>query len=456
MNPTRRHFLGAAGASLGVPLLANQVAAPAAKSSANDKIQVALIGCGGMGQGDAKSSTATGMTKLVAACDCYDGRLEHMKEVYGRDIFTTKNYEEILSRKEIDAVLIGTPDHWHRPVTVAALKAGKDVYCEKPMVHTVDEGHMVIDAQHQSGRILQIGSQRVSSIIYAKARDLYQQGAIGELNMVEAWWDRNSAVGAWEYTVPLDASTETCDWNQFQGDAPKTEWDPHRFFRWRCYRDYGTGVAGDLFVHLFSGLHFITGSLGPTRAFATGGLRFWNDGREVPDVLLGLFDYPKTPQHPAFNLVLRVNFESGGEENEGFRFIGSRGIMTVGHTVTLNSTTEPSDPGWSIDTFSKKIQEEYKKEYFAKYPHSFLNPNNRLSAASMRPARHEVFSPPHGYSDHVDHHRNFAMAVRTRKPVVEDAVFGFRAAGPALLSNISYFEKKEVYWDPVSMNIGKA
>jgi predicted dehydrogenase len=456
MIPTRRHFLGAAGASLGVPLLARQTSPAAPKISANDKIQIALIGCGGMGQGDAKSSTATGMTKLVAACDCYDGRLEHMKEVYGGDIFTTKRYEEILSRKDIDAVLIGTPDHWHQPITVAALKAGKDVYCEKPMVHSVDEGHAIVDAQHQYRRILQIGSQRVSSIIYAKARELYQQGAIGDLNMVEAWWDRNSAVGAWQYAVPLDADTSTCDWNQFQGDAPKKEWDPHRFFRWRCYRDYGTGVAGDLFVHLFSGLHFITSSYGPRRAFATGGLRFWNDGREVPDVMLGLFDYPKTQHHPAFNLVLRVNFVSGGEETSGFRFIGSKGIMTVGSKVTLDKATEQADPGWSIATFSKKIQEEYQKEYFAKYPHSALNPNNHPTTASMRPSSDNVFVPPHGYSDHLDHHRNFALAIRSRKPVVEDGVFGLRAAGPALLSNMSCFEKKTIHWDPVAMKITEA
>src|SRR6185437_2251120 len=299
MTPTRRHFLGAAGASLGVPLLAKSASPAAPKISANDKIQIALIGCGGMGQGDAKSSTATRLTKLVAACDCYDGRLEHMKEVYGRDIFTTKRYEEILSRKDIDAVLIGTPDHWHQPITVAALKAGKDVYCEKPMVHSVDEGHAIVDAQRETKRILQIGSQRVSSIVYAKARDLYRQGAIGELNMVEAWWDRNSAVGAWQYAVPLDADTSTCDWNQFQGDAPKKEWDPHRFFRWRCYRDYGTGVAGDLFVHLFSGLRFTLSSSRATKAFATVVLQSSIHPPAAPQVLPTVHDCPKTkPQSP--------------------------------------------------------------------------------------------------------------------------------------------------------------
>jgi predicted dehydrogenase len=458
MTSTRRNFLGAAaGVSLAAPLMAHQTpSAPAKGISPNDKIHLALIGCGGMGQGDAKTSTSTGLTKIVAACDCYDGRLEHMKEVYGRDIFTTKDYQDILGRKDIDAVIIGTPDHWHQPITIAALKAGKDVYCEKPMVHSVDEGHAVIDAQKQSNRILQIGSQRVSSLVYAKAKELFQQGAIGELNMVEAWWDRNSSVGAWEYTVPLDADTQTCDWDRFQGDSPKRDWDPLRFFRWRCYRDYGTGVAGDLFVHLFSGLHFITGSMGPNRVFATGGLRFWKDGREVPDVMLGLFDYPKTAHLPAFNLVLRVNFVSGGPENSGVRFIGSKGIMTVGRTVTLNSVPEEQDPGLSIGTFAQKTQEECRKEYFARYPRSHSNPAYRPSPASLPADKNEVFAPPRSYSDHYDHHLNWAHAIRSRKPVVEDGAFGFRAAGPALLSNISYFDKKIVHWDPMAMKITEA
>jgi predicted dehydrogenase len=458
MTSTRRTFLGAAaGVGLGAPLLARQTTADRTEhTSPNDKIHLALIGCGGMGQGDAKTSVSTGLTKIVAACDCYDGRLEHMKETYGSDIFTTKNYQDILGRKDIDAVIIGTPDHWHQPITIAALNAGKDVYCEKPMVHSVDEGHAVIDAQNRNKRILQIGSQRVSSLAYAKAKELFQQGAIGDLNMVDAWWDRNSAVGAWEYTVPLDADTKTCDWDRFQGDAPKRDWDALRFFRWRCYRDYGTGVAGDLFVHLFSGLHFITGSMGPNRVFSTGGLRFWEDGREVPDVMVGLFDYPKTAQLPPFNLVLRVNFVAGGPENSGFRFIGSKGIMTVGKDVTLDSIPEEQEPGLSIGTFAKKTQEEYKREYFAKYPRSPHNPAYHPSPASLPGARNVVFSPPPGYSEHYDHHLNWAHAIRSRKPVIEDGAFGFRAAGPALLCNQSYFDKKIVHWDPVAMKVAEA
>ena len=178
------------------------------------------------------------------------------------------------------------------------MNAGKDVYCEKPMVQRVEDGRAVVEAQQQTGRIMQVGSQRVSSIVYKKAQELLAAGAIGELNMVEAWWDRNSAIGAWQYSIPPDATPANIDWDRFLGRAPKVPFEPVRLFRWRNYRDYGTGVAGDLFVHLFSGMHFVTGAIGPTRVFATGGLRFWKDGRDVPDVMLGPVRLPGDGQAP--------------------------------------------------------------------------------------------------------------------------------------------------------------
>ena len=185
-------------------------------------------------------------------------------------------------------MIIGTPDHWHSRITSEALKSGKDVYCEKPMVQKVEQGRGVIEAQKKSGRILQIGSQYVSSVNFHKANELLKSGAIGELNMVEAWLDRNTAIGAWQYSIPPDATPETVDWDRFLGSAPKRPFEPIRLFRWRNYSDYGTGLAGDLFVHLLSGLHVVTGSIGPERVYATGGLRFWKDGRDAPDVMLAL------------------------------------------------------------------------------------------------------------------------------------------------------------------------
>ena len=327
---------------------------PARVLSANDAIQIALIGAGGQGQGDTKTAVQVPGVKLVAVADCYNGRLERSKELWGKDIFTTRDYREILARKDVDAVIIGTPDHWHKQASVDAMKAGKDVYCEKPMIHLYSDGPEMIEASRATGRILQIGSQRVSSVLYAKAKELLEQGAIGKLNMVTAQWDRNSAIGAWDYTVPPDASTETCDWERFLGTAPQIPFNAEQFFQWRKWKAYGSGVAGDLFVHLFSGTHFITGSHGPTRGMATGGLRFWNDGRNVPDVMLGLFDYRE-----GFNLSLRVNFVDGGQESEGLVFTGSEGTMEIGWgAVTVSRVPRETEPGLTVETFPEAMQKE--------------------------------------------------------------------------------------------------
>ena len=444
----RRSFLKTAGAATAVTLLDSKVHALTINQAeadkpvaANDHIQIALIGAGIQGQGDTKVAVQVPGVKLMAVADCYDGRLEHSKELWGSDIFTTRDYSEILARKDIDAVIIATPDHWHKQAAVDAMKAGKDVYCEKPMIHLYSDGPEVIAAARSTNRIIQIGSQRVSSVVYAKAKELLASGAIGKLNMVSAHWDRNSSIGAWNYTVPLDASPETCDWPRFEGTAPKIPWNAEHFFQWRKWKAYGSGVAGDLFVHLFSGTHFITGAHGPTRAMATGGLRFWNDGRDVPDVMLGLFDYPE-----GFNLSLRVNFVDGGEESEGLIFTGSEGTMEIaGNSVSVSRTPLAKEPGYTIGTFTEAMQQRFLDEYRKKYPPTH--------PSGPPPAAYEKYEAPSGYSDSYDHFKNFFASVRSRQPVVEDAVFGFRAAGAALLSNLSYERGAVIKWDPQAMKL---
>ncbi|MGA7857647.1 MAG: Gfo/Idh/MocA family oxidoreductase [Terracidiphilus sp.] len=443
----RRNFIRVAGAASAASILGTKVHAlaavqnePARTVAANDHIQIALIGAGGQGQYDTKTAVMVPGVKLVAVADCYSGRLTHSKELWGDDILTTRDYNEILARKDIDAVIIGTPDHWHKQAAVDAMTAGKDVYCEKPMIHLYSDGPEMIETSRATNRILQIGSQRVSSVIYAKAKELLAAGAIGQLNMVTARWDRNSSMGAWNYTVPPDASPETCDWPRFEGTAPKIPFNAEHFFQWRKWKAYGSGVAGDLFVHLFSGTHFITGSHGPTRGMATGGLRFWKDGRDVPDVMLGLFDYRE-----GFNLSLHVNFVDGGEESEGLIFTGSEGTMEIGgNAVTVSRVPLESAPGYTVGSFAEAMQKEIITAYDKKYPpHS-----GRESMGGS-----EKYTAPEGYSDSYDHFRNFFDAVRTRKPVVEDAVFGYRAAGAALLSNLSMERGQVVKWDPDAMKL---
>ncbi len=414
---------------------------PEAKNiAANDHIQIALIGAGWQGSGDTSNAIRVPGVKLVAVADCYDGRLARAKEVWGSDIFTTRDYNEILARKDIDAVIVGTPDHWHKQASIDSMKAGKDVYCEKPMIHLYDDGPAMIEASRQTNRILQVGSQRVSNIVYAKAKEVLASGAIGKLNMVSAYWDRNSSLGAWNYTVPPDASTTTCDWPRWLGTAPQIPFNPEHFFQWRKWKAYGSGVAGDLFVHLFSGIHYITGSNGPTRAMATGAIRYWKDGRDANDVVLGLFDYRE-----GFNVSLHVNFVDGGEEGEGFTFAGSEGTMTIGGDgLTINHVPRQTAPGYMVGTFPEAMQKEIIATYDEKYP---------PGVAKQSLAATEKYSPPKGYSDSYDHFKNFFASVRSRQPVVEDATFGYRAAGAALLSNLSIDRGQIVHWDPDAMKL---
>jgi len=291
-RPSRREFIGMTAASglLGaIPAGASAQTTSTQDVPPGERLQIATFGVGIQGLNDTRTALRVPGVELVAVADVYDGRLTLAKETWGDHVFTSRDYREVLARPDVDAVIIATPDHWHARMAIDAMKAGKDVYVEKPIVQDIEEGPPVIDTERQTKRILQVGSQRASSMVYAKARDLYRAGAIGELNLVEAWMNRNSANGAWQYSIPPDASPTTIDWDRFLGNAPKRPFEPIRLFRWRNYRDYGTGIPGDLFVHLFTGIHFVLDSLGPTRVMATGGLRHWNDGRDVPDVILGLW-----------------------------------------------------------------------------------------------------------------------------------------------------------------------
>lgn len=441
---TRREFielsaLGGAAASM----------AQAQKTSANDKIRVGCIGMGNMGLGDVKTISTVPGVEFVAVADIYEGRLTNAKEKFGKQIFTTRDYRELLARPDIDAVIIATPDHWHCTQAVDALKAGKHVYCQKPMVQDPADGHKIIAAEKASGKILQVGSQRVSNILYSRLREVIKEGKIGEIRMIEAFYDRNSALGAWQYVIPYDASPTTVDWDRFIGSAPKRPFEPIRLFRWRNYQDYGTGIAGDLFVHLFSGIHYVMDSNGPERVFASGGTYYWNDGRDVPDLMIGLYDYAKTDKHPAHQITLRVNFEAGTGGGQSFRFVGTEGYITldVGNGFTINSIPREARPGYDLEPFPQHVRENFLAGYKQKYP------DQKPSADSMRPSASQSFRTPPGYTEQYAHHANFIDAIRNKRPVIEDATFGLRAAAPALLSNTSYFEKKQVLWDPVAMKL---
>src|SRR5215210_104109 len=412
------------------------------KYSPNDQLQIALIGAGGMGTADANTAITVPGIKLLAVCDLYDGRLADAKKHWGNDIATTRDYREILERKDVDAVIVATPDHWHKDISVAAMNKGKHVYCEKPMVHDITEGPAVIAAQNKNKVVFQVGSQGLSSLGNEKAKELLKDGAIGKLNYAEGFWARMSPQGAWQYPIPEDASPQTVDWDTFVANTDKKPFDATRFFRWRNYRDYGTGVSGDLFVHLFSSLHFVTGSIGPNKIMATGGLRYWKDGREVPDIMLGMFDYPESKVHPAFNLSLRVNFVDGTGGTNYLRMVGSEGSMTVEwDKVTLFKNRENIDENDPLATSNPAATGG--KEFVYK-----------RKAMSLAPPEKTEYTAAEGYKGaHFDHFYNWANAIRNKGTVVEDPVFGYHAAAPALLCNDSYFNNKIMQWDPVNLKV---
>ncbi|CAN5126999.1 hypothetical protein BH11BAC5_BH11BAC5_41920 [soil metagenome] len=407
--------------------------------SANDKINFALIGAGGMGTQDVITALKTPNVKLVAVCDLYKGRLKDATTKWGTDLFLTQHYKEILSRKDVDAVIIATPDHWHQQISIDAMRAGKHVYCEKPMVHAITEGPAVIKAQTETGKVFQVGSQGVSSLGNEKAKQLLKDGAIGTLNYAEGFWARHSPTGAWQYPIPADASADTVDWETFISNTNKRPFDATRFFRWRNYRDYGTGMAGDLFVHLFSSLHFITNSYGPNKIYAAGGLRYWKDGREVPDVLLGTFDYPQSAAHAPFNLSLRCNFVDGTSGTTYLKLVGSEGSMDVTwDSVTLkrNKTTESDDPF---------LIEQMKKAGTPLSDRKRILPPEEYTFAAEK----DYLGGPY------DHFVNFFTAIRNGGKVAEDAVFAYRAAAPALLCNDSFNQDTAMLWNPESMQLLK-
>lgn len=443
------------GASPFISLAANQeieerILQAKTRISANDKIRIAAIGTGIMGHQNMDSALKVPGVELIAACDLYDGRLKRIKEKYGKNVDTTRDYRELLIRDDIDAVLVSTSDIWHARISMDAMESGKHVYCEKPMVKLINEGLPLIEKHHKTQKVLQVGSQTVSGLAVSKARELYLAGEIGELNCIEAAYDRQSSLGAWQYTLPTDASPKTVDWDAFIAGTTKGVFDATKFFRWRNYKEFGTGVAGDLFVHLLSAIHVILDSKGPSKVYSSGQLSYWKDGRNVPDVMAAIMEYPKTLTHPKFQLTLRVNFASGKGPTNYVRFIGEEGIMEVsGNSVTINHSIMPEAPGiggWdSLATFPESMQKELLDQHRHKY--------------SEKQKTRQVKSPikyvAKNQDKHKDHFIDFFEGIRKGTPVIEGPEFGFRACAPCLLCNDSYFSQEIMNWDPVKMKLKK-
>ena len=451
-NPlTRRQFIHIGTGALAATTVAGNILQPHLLSAAaarpvapSDTVRFASIGTGIRGCELLKASTQVPGVECVAVCDLYDSRHIAAQEAVGNpNVAATRDYRSILDRKDVDAVIIAVTDHQHRRIFEDACAAGKDVYCEKPMSHTVEEGFSMVEAAHKANRIVQIGSQRVSSILYAKAKEIYDSGKLGQVTAIQAYWDRNSPSGAWVYPIPPDASEKTIDWNAFLGSAPKRPFDPVRFFRWRCFTDYGEGLGGDLFVHLISGIHFISGTNTiAERAQSSGGLFHFKDGREFPDLIETVYDYPN------FRVSLRCNLNNDG--GEFIAFYGTQGTLIIkDSTLTFKpEDTRPEPEGYSTVGWPRALREQYLKQWHEEHPPA-------AALASHVEEQGESYTVPEGYSDVVDHEANFFNAVRTRKPVTENEIFGNHAAIGCHLANFAYFNKSIAVWDGAAKKIVK-
>jgi len=441
---SRRKFLGMSAASAGASLAAKIILLDpepllASTMAASDRLRFGMIGIGMQGNWLLSSAIQLPGVECVKACDLYDGRHTLAREITAKpNLPATRRYQELLADKDIDCVIAAVPDHWHKQIVVDAVSAGKDIYCEKPMSHVAAEGVEMAEAQKRTGRIVQIGSQRVSSLICRKAKELIEQGMIGDLMMVEGWLGRNDPTGAWEYPPPFDLSPQNLDWDTWQGTVPKRPFNPEIFARWRCWKEYGTGVAGDLLVHLVSGMMFVLGwNEPPKRAMSMGGILRWKDGRNMPDVHASLFQYGDVPVYMRLNL--------GTEMPETYRFQGSKGILEMnefGLTYTPQ-TGKDSGPSYYDGSFPHAMRAAYEKQW-----HVENDPK-----LGQEPMPETVSFKAPDYDDVRPHLWTFFESVRSRKPVVEDAVFGHHAALACHMANESYSQQQAVRWDVATKTI---
>ena len=433
---SRRGFLEVGAAVAGASLVGNGIVpapTPSPRSSRRPAsaaaVRFGIIGVGMQGSSLLRDSISLEGVECAAACDLYDGRHALAREIVRPDLPVTRRYRQLLDDRNIDCIIAAVPDHWHKQIVVDAVSAGKDIYCEKPMSHSPAEGVAMVDAAKRSGRIVQIGSQRVSSQICAKAKEMIGQGMLGEMMLIEAQLGRNDPTGAWQYPPPPDLSPTTLDWNTWQGDVPKRAFDPNIFARWRCWKEYGTGVAGDLLVHLISGMMFMTGmNQAPTQAMAVGGIRRWKDGRNMPDVHAVLYYYGDIPVNMRLNL--------GTALPETYRFQGSKGVLEVtGSSITFTPQSGKDEyPSYYAYSFPKPLRDEYLKKW---------QEANAPKMGQLQLTESIVIRGP-DYDDIKPHLWNFFEAVRTRRPVVEDAVFGHHAALACHMANESYFKRSAV------------
>ena len=410
----RRDFLKVAAVAAGPAAIAAR--------GANEKVNIGWIGVGTRGNAgiDWLHTVCPNEVQITAICDTYQGYiargLDRIKTIWGNKPATYNDYHELLADRNVDAVFIMTPEHLHHDMTIAALKAGKHVYIEKPLAHTIEEGFEIVKAAEKSGKVVQVGTQNRSSSLYKKAKELVEKGMIGEVHFVRAFWYRNSLPNApaWRYVIPAEATPQNTDWNRFLGTATKRPWNPQRYFQWRLYWDYSGGISTDLLVHQTDIVNFMLSKTVPKTCMTSGGIYRWTDktdDREVPDTLSAVYEYADN-----FHIDYSCYF---GNDHYGYgeQLFGTEGTIEVMNRQDLYFTPE---------LFAGKAPASVKSRQAI-----HLNAKTDFNEAD-------------GANNHF---RNFVQSVLGNEKPIAPPVVGQQAAISGHMATLAFKNQKKIVWD---------
>jgi predicted dehydrogenase len=379
---------------------------------ANDRMSIALIGCGARGNQLLPHFQKLNSAPLSAVCDVYGLRARQTQALApGAKIFS--DHRKLLEMPGLDAVIVATPDHWHAPIAIEALNAGKDVYVEKPLTFTIEEGPQIIRAARVNDRICQVGAQQRSGSHYIQARDEYlRTGKLGKINLVRTWWTDGTGgatplranepanpapTGGHAVPPNMKEKPADLDWNRFLGRARWRAWDPPQYFNFRNYREFSGGILTDKFVHWVDVVHMFMGEDGPVSADNTGGLFVAKDGRNVQDTISLHLEYPGQW------ICSYTNVAQAGFPREGIEFCGTQGHLRIDRT---------------------------KFEFF---------PPERNSTPLVVECKTDLVA---------EHVEDFLTACRSRKLPNGDVALGHRSAVAAHLGNLSSDERRRIHFDP--------
>jgi len=450
INPSRRDFLGqAAGGVVTASVLSHAAAAPLRNSAAqqpvgaNDRINIGFIGCGMQFQGLIRRFIARKESQndieFAAVCDVWEPRLKYAQEQTGAPS-TYKDYREVLARKDIDAVVVVVPDHWHFAIASEACKAGKDVYLEKPMTYTIEESAQLNDIVNDTKRILQVGGSGPDTRLHWLVNDYIQTGKMGKVLWGLISYNRNTDTGMWDYPIPgvgslhwpdAEFSKNTIDWDMWIGSAPKVPLSAERYFRWRKYWDYSGGNATDLLYHRLGAMSSMLGFEFPTRVTGAGGIYVQKD-REVPDTYMTMVEYPGDY---AINMISCM----GNAQ--------SVPLTVYGNWATLEILSGPASAGDSMGDQTRGPQQRQRPRMFAKitaerqFETAFKEANGGKAEVIIENEEGD------GLTD------NWLNCIRSRQSPLYNVLRGYQVMTAIKLGVDSYRYGKVMAFDPATRKI---